>query len=454
MIRYWTLLLVDDDSLISSSLKMMLPSHWRMIAVKSLEQIPQDGVFHAAFVDLHLSADLKKAEGPEAITKVIQNFPRCEVVAISGDLSMALMESCLSAGAKKFIAKPLHLDEVKSAIEKIEALWNLREIEQRQQNHLQQWIGQSKQSESLREQLAQLRGEKGPILIEGETGTGKEVVSQLLHQQEPDRPFVPVNISSIPEALFESEIFGHVKGAFTGADQNKMGLAEAAHGGDLFLDEIEALPINQQVKLLRFLESGEIRRVGSKETIHVQVRVIAASNQKLSVLVKEGKFREDLLYRLTSQKIDLPALRERPDDIASLTEHFFNKLKPRVNKTLSSDALTLLKAYSWPGNVRELKRICEQLALVSPLPIVRAVDVSKILSATSNSADSDLSLINNLPDIDGSKSLDVYLSEYEKLIIQKALEQSKSIESAIELLKVSRSSLYKKIKDFGLEVPT
>ena len=186
--------------------------------------------------------------------------PHLEIVAISGDLDRELMEACLRAGAGRFLAKPLSPEEVCLTLEKIEALHLLRLATARGGSPAP-WIGEGPASQGVRRQIAALRGEGGPILIEGESGTGKEVTAALIHAQDPGRPFVVVNVAALPEQVFESEFFGHVRGAFTGADQNKMGLAEAAHGGDLFLDEIEALPMAQQAKLLRFLENGEVRRV-------------------------------------------------------------------------------------------------------------------------------------------------------------------------------------------------
>jgi DNA-binding NtrC family response regulator len=336
-------------------------------------------------------------------------------------------------------------DEVLATLEKIEAVWMMRQLEGRQHSTQQiQWVGQSPSSLETKKAIASFRGEPGPILIEGETGTGKEVVFRILNQQEQARPFITVNIAGIPENLFESEMFGHVRGAFTGADQMKVGLCEAAHGGDLFLDEIEALPLTQQVKLLRFLETGEVRKVGSKESVHVNARVICASNQNLHDLVKQGKFREDLLFRISGKKLLLPPLRERAQDIKDLAQLFLNQQKPRTNKTLTPEAIQELQKYSWPGNVRELRRICEQLALTSPLPIIRAEDVERLLNASEggSSPQSWMDLKKGLPKL---------IEEFEARVIRKCLEESPDMESAIQTLQVSRSSLYKKIKDYQID---
>lgn len=439
-----SLLLVDDDPLIGDSLRLLLPKQWQLKSIHRLADIPTEGFFHAAFVDLHLTPKMETPEGPEAIRAIKQRFPKTEVIAISGDLNVKLMETCLDAGAVKFLAKPLLADEVRASIEKLEALWGLREIETRPGVNRAQWIGDSKASEALRQQVARLHGEKGPILIEGETGTGKEVVAQLLHQLEPGRPLVSVNVGAIPENLFESEFFGHSKGAFTGADAMKIGLCEAANGGDLFLDEIEALPLNQQVKLLRFLESGEIRRVGAKESIHVQTRVIAATNRNLENMVKEGTFREDLLFRLKARKIVLTPLRERIDDLEPLAKFFLAQQRPRANKMLTPETIASMRKYDWPGNVRELKRFCEQVALTSPLPMVRPADAIAFLGSDSATSREDAS--------EESLPLNEQVERFEARAIKRTLASAKGVDDAAERLGISRSSLYKKLKDYGIEV--
>ncbi len=438
------LLVIDDDSLIVDSMKLVLPKHWKMTAVKDPSLLDAKIMCHAAFVDMHLTDNLKNPEGPAVIDLLFKTNPQIEIIAMSGDLSLSLMEKCLKNGAKKFLAKPLMSDEILSTLEKIEAVWMMRQLESRGCQDQYRWIGNSPKSQAVKSSIASLRGEPGPILIEGETGTGKEVVFRLLNQQELSKAFVTVNVASISENLFESEMFGHVRGAFTGAEQLKVGLAEAAHGGDLFLDEIEALPLTQQVKLLRFLETGEVRKVGSKDAIHVQTRVICASNQNLAELVKQGQFREDLLFRISGKKILLPPLRERIGDIPELAEFFIGQQKPRKNKTLSPEAIQALQAYSWPGNVRELKRICEQLALTCPLPIIRESDVKALLNPGQLGASGVF--------LDFKKGLSVLLQEHEALVIQKILEQNPDVDAAAEVLQMSRSSLYKKIKDYQIAV--
>lgn len=450
------LLVVDDDSLIHDSLSLILPQSWRMISVKNSSGLPSEGHFHAAFVDMHLTKDVSRAEGPEVIRKIRAQFPLTEIYAMSGDLTIELMEEALAQGARKFLAKPLLPDEILSGLEKIEALWALRTSENRhRQTRSFQWIGTSPEAERIRYEISHLKGEKGPLLIEGETGTGKEVVAHLLNEQEDSRPFIAVNLGAIPETVFESEFFGHVRGAFTGADSLKIGLAEAAHGGDLFLDEIEALPLTQQAKLLRFLESGEIRKVGAKDSTHVKVRVIAASNQPLAELVKKGQFREDLLFRLTSRRLQLPQLSRRIEDIPLLAQFFLKEERHHGQKILSPEARLELKKYNWPGNVRELKRIMEQLALSSPLPIIRDVDVRRLLSPHSANADLGNEKISQVPTpaSEGplSQGLSALVENFEKKVMLQALSACKNdVDQAAELLQISRSNFYKKLKDYGI----
>lgn len=441
------LLVIDDDDLVVSGIRMALPPQWKLTH-SSDPKSPPSGSFDAALVDMHLTGNLQRAEGVNLISRLHESDPHLEIVAMSGDLDRELMESCLKAGASRFLAKPLTPEELLLTLEKIEALLLLRTAASRAHTPRTVWIGSSTPSREVQKRIASLRGEPGPILLEGESGTGKEVAAQLIHVQEglSNRPFVSVNLAALPENVFESEFFGHVRGAFTGADQNKMGLAEAAHGGDLFLDEVEALPLSQQPKLLRFLESGEIRRVGAKDSIRVQVRIIAATNQNLETLVKEGKFREDLLWRLNGRKVLLPSLRNRIEDVIELAQHFLKSERPRRNKSFDSDAFEALKAHHWPGNVRELKRVCEQLSLYAPLPLIRREDVLHVLPASGQMSGA------SPRDVDLSRGLGTLLADYEAELIRLALEKKSDIDEVANLLGISRSSLYKKIKDYNIEL--
>lgn len=440
------LLVIDDDDLVIAGLRTLLPGGWQLVpgfdcAPAELEK--RALACSAALVDMHLSGNVKQAEGLDTLRTLRHIHPTMELIAMSGDLDRSLMEQGLKAGASRFLAKPIGRDELQLTLEKIEALVELRSA------HLAtkpiRWIGSGAESQAILKKIAALKGERGPVLIEGESGTGKEVAALLIHQQDgANRPFVTVNLGAVPETVFESEFFGHVRGAFTGADQNKPGLIELASGGDLFLDEIEALPISSQAKLLRFLESGEVRRVGGRDTIKAPVRVIAATNRNLTQMVQDKEFREDLLWRLQGKHLVLPPLRNRTEDIGELARAFLAMESPRRNKSLAEDALRALREHAWPGNVRELKRICEQLSLYSPLPIVRADDVQHVLPTTPSAFSM------------GSFNLTLGLAElvarFEAQVIRAALKASADdADRASELIGISRSSLYKKLKDYGVE---
>ncbi len=441
------LLVIDDDDLVVNSIRFALPNHWR-IHHSDNPTVPPTGQFTAAMIDMHLTGNLKVAEGLKIIEKLRTQDPHLEIIAMSGDLDRQLMEAGLKAGASRFLSKPLTPEELLLTLDKIEALQLLREACTRTAAGVIPWVGSSQASSEVKRQIAALRNEPGPILIEGESGTGKEVAAQLVHIQEGSgRPFVSVNLAALPENVFESEFFGHVRGAFTGADQNKMGLSEAAHGGDLFMDEIEALPLTQQAKLLRFLENGEVRRVGAKDSIRVHVRVLAASNQNLEQMVRDGKFREDLLWRLNGRKLNLPPLRSRLDDINELVGFFLKNERPRRNKSIADDAIQAMQQHSWPGNVRELRRVCEQLCLHSPLPVIRREDVDRVLPIQSRAggvATGNLNL---------SQGLNKLLEDFEADVIRQALGKAQNdVDQTAVLLQISRSSLYKKLKDYNIEI--
>ncbi len=440
------LLIVDDDSTLAASLKLMAPAGFKAYIASQPDLIPDHVFYHAAMIDMHIQTKVGETpDGPLVIQKLIKKNPQTEVVSMSGDLNRQNMEMAIKSGAARFLAKPLIADEVTLTLEKILAYWQLRRMDSTLKNKTQM-IGVSTASEQIRKTIASLKGERSAILIEGETGTGKDVVARILNQQEGATPFIAVNCSALTENLFESEFFGHVKGAFTGADQNKVGLAEAAHGGDLFLDEIEALPLTQQAKLLRFLETGEIKKVGSKEFIHVDVRVIAATNEPLNDLIQQKKFREDLYFRLSSHKIFVPALKSRAEDIGILSQHFLAHAKNKRQKYFEDEAIDLLKAYSWPGNIRELKRVCEQLSLTSPLPIIRSEDVQHLLAINlQGSAAVPVGSFNL------NQTLDLHMNAQEKLFISAILEKVKNIDEACQTLQISKSSLYKKIKDHSIQ---
>lgn len=440
--KNFKLLIVEDDKMVSNALYEVLKDFWEIDIANSAPEIDLEKLYHVALVDLNLSGQQNEFEGLKVMKTLSSNNSQIEIIAMSGHINRDIMEASLEHGASRFLAKPLNPNEVTTTFNKLHSQLQLLK-NSHPQNLNQNFIGHSQEWKNLLKQIAQLKSEPGPILIEGDSGTGKEVVAQLLHQQEGQgRPFIVVNIAAIPENLFEAELFGYTKGAFTGADQPRVGLIEAAHGGDLFLDEVEALNLNLQVKLLRFLESGEVKRLGDHKVHKVKVRTLLATNKNLEQMVKDKEFREDLLWRINGVKINLPALKQRPDDIQALAQHFL-KQNPARLKTLSEEAKQLMKAYDWPGNIRELKRVCEQLSLKAPLPIIRDTDVKNLLTSSQDTAP--------LEKADLSKGLEGLVKDYEAMVIQKSLDQYRDIDEAAKQLRISRSNLYKKIKAYDLE---
>ena len=453
-------LLTIDDNKESSSLysKKNLPPFWEEFFLPSkevtldLEKMneserdfsPTLPPFHAVLIHMKtFSSRRKQRQIFHWIRCLKEKYPLIEFIGLFENKGEEnFMEDALRSGVGRYLKKPYKNEELFLYLNKIETLWDLQPHNSYSHEIL---VGESGKTKSIRRQIAELRGEGGPILIEGESGTGKELITHLLHKHSRG-PLMSLNLAAIPENLFESEMFGHVKGAFTGAQTNQLGLVETAHEGDLFLDEMEALSLTLQAKLLRFLETGEFRKLGSQKLQHVNVRVIVATNKNLDKMVREGKFREDLLWRLEAKKIRIPPLRERKRDIIPLIEYFLKKDKIR-KKTLNQDALKVIEDHLWPGNIRQLKQFCEKLLLFSPLPTIRRKDVLKLVERSGSS----FFYFENRKDLDFSKGLPSLLREHEASLIDKCLDKYNDVDKSAQIMKISRSSLYKKIKDHGLE---
>ena len=289
------------------------------------------------------------------------------------------------------------------------------------------------------------------VLIAGESGTGKELVARALHEtsQRKDKPFIPVNCGAIPESLFESELFGHEKGAFTGATTTKPGRCELADGGTLFLDEIGELPREMQVKLLRVLQSRTFERVGGLRSISVNIRLVAASNRNLLGEVKSGRFREDLYYRLNVIPIRLPSLRERADDIPLLVDHFLQKFAVALDSKvqgITPEAMATLMAYRWPGNIRELENLMERAVLLADNETLRARDLPGLEHVAAEVTDE-----RDIDDLGLKEYVRVYTAKLERVRIQRVLnEENGNVTRASKKLGISRKSLQTKMKDYGL----
>jgi len=315
------------------------------------------------------------------------NCPESETIVMTGGAKVEDAVKALKMGAFDFITKPFDNLEIVSsclrqAMEKARLKHKIKSLEKGnlRLEGFEGILGKSKPMQAVYETIQNVSVSNSSVLILGESGTGKELVARAIHQSSPrkDKPFVVINCSAIPEGLMESELFGHMRGSFTGATHDKMGLFEEGNGGTVFLDEIGEIPPAIQVKLLRVLQEREIRRVGASSIRHVDVRIISATPQDLTDLIKKGRFREDLYYRLNVISILMPPLRDRAEDIPLLAYHFLKKFNQKTGKNIeeiSVDALHMLQGYSWPGNVRELENILERSVVLSESPVIQGKDL-------------------------------------------------------------------------------
>jgi two-component system response regulator HydG len=301
------------------------------------------------------------------------------------------------------------------------------------------------------EQVRKVAVTDATVLVLGESGTGKELVARAVHEGSPrrDRPFVSISCAAIPEGLLESELFGHEKGAFTGAIRRKLGRFELAHEGTLFLDEVGEIPPAVQVKLLRVLQERRFERVGGEETVEVDVRVISATNRDLTRMVAEGRFREDLFYRLNVVPIELPPLRDRPGDVEELARWFVGQLSPRIGRKvtgLEPEALELLRRHRWPGNVRELENVIEQALVFAEGELVRTQDLPEAIRGAPAAA--------GLPVPSGDRSLTDILEDLERQLILAAYERARGVKAeTARLLGIKPSALYYKLEKYGILKP-
>ncbi|MFB3826312.1 MAG: sigma-54-dependent transcriptional regulator [Bryobacteraceae bacterium] len=342
-------------------------------------------------VDLVLT-DLKMPgmSGLELLKRVRAGYPEIAVIVVTAFGTIETAVEAMRAGAYDYITKPVHIDELKLTLGHALEHVRLRQEVQALRSSLdrkygfENILGRSTALLAVLDMASRAAQSSTTVLIRGETGTGKELLAKAIHFNSPrrDKAFVTINCGAIPKDLLESELFGHVKGSFTGAVAHKKGRAEVADGGTLFLDEIGEMPLELQVKLLRLAQQGEIEKVGAAETTKVDVRIISATHRNLQAMIEDGAFREDLFYRLAVIPLELPPLRERPDDIAELVEHFFLKAKEkhgRPDLVLPPSLLPNFSAYRWPGNIRELENIIERLVVLTRANEITAADLPEFL---------------------------------------------------------------------------
>ncbi len=443
-----SILVVDDESGIRESLTAILKEEgYRVEAVGSGEECLQ--VVESKPVDLVLlDVWLPGMDGLETLERLHQTSAAPMVVMISGHGNIETAVRATKLGAFDFVEKPLSLGKtilvVKNALEHLrleEENRRLRaELEQRYQV-----IGSSVPMKALRQQIALTAPTNGRVLIYGESGTGKELVARALHaaSQRRSRPFVEVNCAAIPEELIESELFGHVKGSFTGASEDKVGKFQKADEGTLFLDEVGDMSLKTQSKVLRVLEEQRFEPVGSNQAVTVDVRVIAATNKKLEEEIARGTFREDLFYRLNVIPFYVPALRERTEDVPILARYFlaeFSAAYGRKPKELSEAALEVLLRYPWPGNVRELKNLIERLVIICPQQRIEPHHLPpELFRGATRSPQQPYA------------SLHEARAAYEREFILRKLEENQwNMTRAAAALGLERSHLYRKMKSLGI----
>jgi two-component system response regulator PilR (NtrC family) len=452
----YRILVVDDEINMLNLLKKILSKEGYEVttcptAEEALEQLGRK-VYDLIVADLVLPG----MNGIELLKAVKKDMPNMPFILITAFASIESAVEAMKMGAFDYLAKPFQTEEIKitirKAIEQQELSSELQRLrtEVRGQYRFQNIIGRSKKMLSLYNLITKVADSMSTILLQGESGTGKELFAKAIHYNSSrvDKPFVAVECSVLPETLLESELFGHTKGAFTGAIRAKKGLFEQAHGGTIFLDEIGEISLAMQSKLLRVLQEREIRPVGSNEVIKVDVRVIAATNTELKEAVKAKTFREDLFYRIAVIPISIPPLRERKEDIPLLVEHFISKYC-RINnkniKSISLKALSLLTDYNWPGNVRELENVIERAILISER------DEIGIDCLPSEIQMPKTALINSQSGGSFEEKLTKAKEEIELQFIKLALKKHNGNKSlAAKELGMSRGSLYNKIKHHNL----
>jgi len=446
------ILIVDDEPAIRATLRGVLEDEgYRVTAVGSgadALRLVTDEAPDLTFLDVWM----ERMDGLETLAEVRRLRPDAIVVMISGHGTIETAVKATRLGAYDFIEKPLSLEKTLLIVARALEHARLERENAALRESLEaraEIIGDSEPVRRLREHIATAAPTNGRVLIHGENGSGKELVARAIHAQSArrERPFVEVNCAAIPEELIESELFGHEKGAFTGALARRRGKFELADGGTLFLDEIGDMSLKTQAKVLRALEEQAFERVGGKDTIQVDVRVIAASNRDLEALIRAGRFREDLYYRLNVIPIEVPALRTRKDDITKLVDHFvavFCAENGKRPKTVSGEALGYFLAYDWPGNVRELRNMVERLVIMAPGDVVGADDLPAPLRPKDAAATPE----------GHERSLRDARDHFERAFIIAELRANDwNMTRTAERLGIERSHLYRKIKAYGITPP-
>jgi DNA-binding NtrC family response regulator len=454
------ILVVDDDSAVRDVLREALTQEEYSVSTAqdgvSAIQAVKDSVVHIVITDFQLP----DIDGIEIIDRLSKLDAKIIPIMMTGFGTIETAVRAMKSGAFDFITKPFDLEAVAVVVRKAAEFLRLRQENHilrkavRDQYRLEQLVGVSEPIRQVMEFVRKVADSDSTVMIQGESGTGKELVARMLHfnSLRKDRPLVPVNCGAIPENLLESELFGHEKGAFTGATHSRMGRFELANGGTIFLDEIGEMSLPLQVKLLRVLQEREFERVGGNRTIHVDVRIIAATNQDLDTLVEEKRFRKDLFYRLNVIPIVIPPLRERRSDIPLLIDHFlirFNQSKHTEIAGLTPEALHMLTEYDWPGNIRELENMMERLVVLKKHGTLSIEDLPEKICRKPTGSELKEQFIRFSED---GINLSREVEQYEKHLIMEALRKANGVTSrAAQLLHLNRTTLVEKLKRKGVD---
>ncbi|RME82518.1 MAG: sigma-54-dependent Fis family transcriptional regulator [Planctomycetota bacterium] len=447
------LLILEDETPLREFLQKKLENAGHQVSALALGKEALELVEKKDFDVAILDISLPDMSGIDVLKKItsLQNSTEC--IMLTGYASVESAIEAMKLGAYDYLEKPAKLKEIQLVIEKAyEKVLMNRELatvrQERKRSHESvKMVGKSPKIMRLRKLMQKIALAPSPVLIEGESGTGKEVIAREIHRLAfpQGAPFISVDCATLQETLFENELFGHAKGAYTGADSRHIGLVELANGGTLFVDEVGELELGLQKKFLRFLETGEYRPLGDSKTRKVEVRVIAATNRVLKKAVEEGKFREDLYYRLNVVRIEVPPLRERKEDIPLLVEHFLKLYPSPTGKAKSFDpkVLQLFQSYPWPGNIRELRNVVERALILSNEERITLDDIPPFEKEDREEISPTLSP----PTPSGFPTL----AAMEKNHIQKALEiHSGNKTEAAKALGISLRSLYRKLEKYGL----
>jgi DNA-binding NtrC family response regulator len=442
------ILLVEDDLSLGAMLAMDLKRRGHEIDLAKSGAEAKTKIASAEYDAVISDLKLGDLDGLEVLALAKGRDPRTEVIMMTGHGSIDTAVAAIKAGAFDYLTKPVETEELNLVLAKalerrslLDEVSRLRE-EVRGKYSFDGIVYSGPKINKVLDLVTKVAATEATVLILGESGTGKELIARAVHEKSPRRngAFVAINCGALPEGLLESELFGHVRGSFTGADRNKRGLFEEASGGTLFLDEISETTPALQVKLLRALQEGEIRRVGDNHPLKVSGRLVAATNKDLAKLVAEGKFREDLYYRLKVFPIDLPPLRDRPEDIMPLAEHFLRKGRKKLGGKavkFSPEAAAALRAYRWPGNVRELEHVVDRVLIMAAGTTVTGADLPPELGPAAPPA-----LV---------AAVSETLEEAEKKHVRLVLEscEGNQVEAA-KRLGVARNTLWRKLKAWGI----